>query len=130
MASNGIAPFSGSMLVGEFGPATTVIILDGRGEVAAAAHGYFPHNSHSLHNESAWGGLVAVSPDHRGSGLGKYVNAKMVANCISILGARSVHEFVAATNIPSRKMVEASGLRLDPTLTSGIAVAGGERFTS
>ncbi len=130
MASNGIVPFSGSMLVGEFGPATTVVVLDQSGELAATAHGYFPHNAHSPHHRVAWGGLVAVSPEHRGVGLGKYINAKMIANCFSLLRAKTVHEFVAKTNIPSRKMVESSGLQLDPTCQSGIAVAAGGRFTS
>ena len=62
--------------------------------------------------------------------LGKYVNAKMVSDCFSRLDAESIHELVAASNTPSRKMVEASGLRLDPTVKCGIAMSGGEgRFT-
>ncbi len=129
MASNGIAPFSGSMLLGEFGPAITVRLAGADGELVAAAHGYFPHNGHSRHHRSAWGGLVAVSPDHRGKGLGNLANARMIASCLADLGAETVHELVSATNIASRRMVEASGLRLDPDLKSGIALSGGERFT-
>jgi hypothetical protein len=37
------------------------------------------------------------------------------------LGASHIYELVSASNIPSRRMVEASGLRLEPTLTCGIA---------
>lgn len=129
MVTNGVVPFSGSMLTGTFGPVTTIVILDEHGEIAAAAHGYLPHNKFSPHHGSAWGGLVAVSPDHRGKGLGKYVNARMVSHCFSMLDAKTVHELVTETNIPSRRMVEASGLQLDPTLRCGGATAGTERFT-
>lgn len=129
MVANGVVPFSGSMLTGDFGPVTTVVILDEQGEVSAAAHGYLPHNKYSPHHESAWGGLVAVSPDHRGKGLGKYVNAKMVSSCFSGLGAKTVHELVTESNVPSRRMVEASGLQLDPSLKCGGATKGTDRFT-
>ncbi len=130
VASNGVAPFSGSMLAGEFGPTVLIRIVDQAGNLAAAAHGYLPHNRHSRHHRSAWGGMVAVSPDHRGSGLGRYANALMVRECFASLGAETVHEFVSTTNVPSRRMVEASGLRHDPGLLGGIAVpAAGERFT-
>ncbi len=130
MAENGIAPFSGSKLAGLDGPAVTVAIIDENKNLAAVAHAYLSYNKYSQYKKCAWGGLVAVSPSHRGMGLGKYVNAKMVSECFSRLNAESIHELVAATNIPSRKMVEASGLRLDPTLKCGIAMRGDEeRFT-
>ncbi|MGI9477373.1 MAG: GNAT family N-acetyltransferase [Hyphomicrobiaceae bacterium] len=129
LATNGIAPFSVSMLLGEHGPATTVAISNEAGELSAVAHGYFPHNVHSPHHLNAWGGLVAVSPDQRGKRLGKFVNAQLIANCMSDLGAEFVHQFVASSNVPSRRMVESSGLRLDPSLLCGLAVKGGERFT-
>lgn len=130
MAENGIAPFSGSKLAGLDGPVVTIAIVDESNNLAAVAHAYFPYNKYSQYNRCAWGGLVAVSPSHRGLGLGKYVNAKMVFDCFSRLDAESIHEFVAASNTPSRKMVEASGLRLDPTVKCGIAMSGGkERFT-
>lgn len=129
MLANGVVPFSGSMLTGVFGPVTTVVIWDEEGDIAAAAHGYLPHNQFSQHCESAWGGLVAVSPAHRGKGLGRFVNAKMVSNCFSELRAKTVHELVTESNIPSRRMVEASGLQLDPSLKCGGATAGTDRFT-
>lgn len=130
MAESGIVPFSGSKLVGNNGPAITVRIGDDAGHLTAVAHAYFPHNAPSPFNRSAWGGLVAVSPMHRGRGLGKHVNAKMVSECFSRLDAESIHELAAATNLPSRKMIEAIGLRLDATLKCGIAMASdGARFT-
>lgn len=47
MAANGVMPLSGSMLVGEFGPAVTIAFADAAGEIVAAAHTYFAHNEHS-----------------------------------------------------------------------------------
>ena len=130
MAEQGIAPFSGTKLAGLDGPALTVAIVDADNTLAAAAHCYFSYNRFSPYKKWAWGGLVAVSPKHRGMGLGKFVNAKMVSECFSRFDADCIHELVAATNMPSRKMVEASGLRLDPALKCGIAMVGGEgRFT-
>lgn len=130
LAENDIAPFSTSMLAGEFGPVTTVAICNDAGEFTAFAHGYYPHKGHnSAHYKNAWGGLVAVSPDHRGKGLGRFVNALMVSNCITKLGAEYVHQFVASSNLPSRRMVEASGLKHESNLLCGLAIGGTKRFT-
>jgi GNAT superfamily N-acetyltransferase len=120
MATAGLVPFSGSMLTGQIGRSVTVII-GGESGVAATAHGYMPHNHFSSYTRYAWGGLVAVAEAHRGKGLGKLVNALMVERVFRELGATHVYELVSATNIPSRRMVEACGLRLEPTLTCGIA---------
>jgi len=129
LAENGIAPFSASMLLGEFGPVTNVAICNHEGDFSAFAFGYFPHNKHSPHYQSAWGGLVAVSSGYRGRGLGKFVNALLVSNCFNELSAENVHQFVASSNLPSRKMVESSGLREKPTLLCGLVAEGTERFT-
>lgn len=126
MVENGIAPFSGSKLADLDSPAVTIAIVDERNNLAAVAHAYLSYNKYSQYNRCAWGGLVAVSPSHRGMGLGKFVYAKMVYECFSRLDVESIHERVAASNIPSRKMVEASGLRLDPTVKCGIAMSNGE----
>jgi hypothetical protein len=47
MGAAGVVPFSGSMLAGTLGPATTVAVGAREGNVVAAAHGYLPHNSYS-----------------------------------------------------------------------------------
>lgn len=46
MVSAGLVPFSGSMLTGEIGSATIVLIADGDANVASTAHGYMPHNAY------------------------------------------------------------------------------------
>lgn len=121
MDNAGLVPFSGSMLTGEIGNAATIAIADTDANVISTAHGYMPHNAFSPYRQYAWGGLVAVSESSRGQGLGKYVNAFMIERVFQDLGASHIYELVSEGNIPSRRMVEACGLRLEPTLTCGIA---------
>jgi RimJ/RimL family protein N-acetyltransferase len=121
MGAAGVVPFSGSLLVGAFGPATTVAVGSGDGTVLAAAHSYLPHNTHSRYNLYAWGGLVAVAASQRGKGLGNYINARMIASAFQNLGATHVYELVSAANVPSRRMVTSCGLRHEASLVCGIA---------
>jgi hypothetical protein len=130
IAASGVVPFPAAMLVGQPGRAATTVIAGPQGEIAAAAHCYYGHNRFSPYHHTAWGGLCAVAPKHRGTGLGRYVNARMVMDCFEELRAEAVYELVGSYNVASRKMVEASGLRLRPDLISGIAVAeNSDRFS-
>ncbi len=130
MGAVGIVPFSGSLLVGDLGPATTVAVGDRQANVVAVAHGYMPHNAHSVYHRYAWGGLVAVAESQRGKGLGNYVNALMVISVFHDLGAMHIYELVSATNVPSRRMVASCGLQLEPNLICGVvAPVEGVRFT-
>ena len=122
MGAAGIVPFSGSLLAGVVGPATTVAVGDRNGGIVAAAHGYLPHNAHSPYHRHAWGGLVAVADSQRGKGLGNYINARMIVSVIRDLDATHVYELVSASNVPSRRMVESCGLRLEPGLVCGAAM--------
>lgn len=121
MAEAGVVPFSGSFLAGRLGPAVTVILGDTDGQVAAAAHGYLPHNDASSFRRYAWGGLVCVAASERGRGLGSFVNARMIEGVFRTLDATHVYELVALSNLPSRRMVEACGLRHEPALVCGVA---------
>ena len=121
MNDAGVVPFSGSMLTGGVGPASTVTIGEKDGTVVAAAHGYLPHNSFSPYHQYAWGGLVAVAEAQRGKGLGSYVNARMIVSVFRDLNATHVYELISPTNLPSRRMVEACGLRHESELVCGIA---------
>lgn len=126
----GVVPFSGSLLVGAAGPATTVSIGRRDGTIAAAAHGYLPHNRHSPWRSHAWAGLVAVAEAERGKGLGVAINARIVAAVFRDLGASHVYELVSATNEASRRMVAACGLAPRPDLLCGIAIPDDSpRFT-
>ena len=130
MGAAGVVPFSGSLLVGALGPATTVAVGDRNGTVVAAAHGYLPHNAYSAYHRHAWGGLVAVAESQRGKGLGNYVNARMIVSAFRDLDATHVYELVSASNVPSRRMVESCGLRPEPGLVCGLATPNeSARFT-
>lgn len=130
MGAVGIVPFSGSFLVGALGPATTVAVGDRNGAIAAAAHGHLPHNHYSAYSRHAWVGLVGVAEPHRGKGLGNYVNARTIVSAFRDLEATHVYELVSASNTLSRRMVEACGLRHEPTLVCGLAMRDeSERFT-
>jgi RimJ/RimL family protein N-acetyltransferase len=130
MGAAGIVPFSGSFLTGAIGPAATVAVGDRDGNVVAAAHGYLPHNSLSVWHQYAWGGMVAVADTQRGKGLGSWINARMIVSVFRDLDATHVYELVSATNVASRRMVEACGLRLEPGMISGFATAqDGARYT-
>jgi RimJ/RimL family protein N-acetyltransferase len=130
IADAGLVPFSGSMLAGSIAKATTVVIGDENGKLVASAHGYMPHNSHSPYRHYAWGGLVAVAEHHRGKGLGKIVNALMIEQVFRDLRATHIYELVSISNMPSRRMVEACRLALEPSLTCGIATpVESARFT-
>lgn len=130
MGAAGVVPFSGSLLVGALGPATTSVAGSRDGSMVAAAHGYLPHNGSSPYRTYAWGGLVAVAQAHRGKGLGNYINASMIVDVVRKLQATHVYELVSASNIPSRKMVEACGLHHEPGLVCGIATPNkNARFT-
>lgn len=130
MARNGVVPFSGRLLSGQSLPSVTIAVRDRDANIVASAFGYFPYNRFSKWSSTAWGGLVSVDKAQRGRKLGVYVNAHMVRGCVDRLGAKAVHEFAAATNMPSRKMIERSGLELDPHVVSGLATAGSGRFTA
>jgi GNAT superfamily N-acetyltransferase len=122
LAANGLAPMSGSMLVGQPGEAATLVFTNRDGAVVATGHAYFPHNALSRHHRDAWVGLIAVAESMRGSGLGRYVNARMLLTAIEDLRARRVYEMVGTANLASRRMVEACGLKLAPDLLCGVAM--------
>jgi len=129
MARNGIAPFSGSMLVGEIEPALTVVVAEPDGTIVATAHAYRPHNAHSPYHTTAWGGLIAVAESQRGRKLGTYVNAMMIRAAFEQLAVDRIYELASATNIPSRRMIEACGLSMEPNLKAATAGPQGEKFT-
>jgi GNAT superfamily N-acetyltransferase len=122
LSANGLAPMSGSMLVGKPGEAATLVFTDRDDSVVATGHAYFPHNAHSGHHRDAWVGLIAVAERMRGTGLGRYVNARVLLSAIDDLRARRVYELVGTTNLASRRMVEACGLTHAPDLLCGVAM--------
>jgi hypothetical protein len=130
MADNGVVPFPGIMLSGGICPSTGVTLLDQEGSLVATAYGYLPHNQFSPYRSYAFGGLAAVSDRYRGRRLGAYVNALMIERVFSALAAEWIYEMISESNLPSRRMAEACGLMLDPSIKAGIATrADLPRFT-
>jgi len=130
MATAGVVPFSGSLLSGALGPAVTLAVGNSNGDVVATAHCYRPHNAHSPYYAYAWGGLVAVAAAHRGSGLGRYINARMILAAFGDLDASNIYELIGSSNGASARMVEACGLRVEPMLVCGVATPlGTARFS-
>lgn len=130
LATNGLAPFPGTMLAARSTRAKTIVLGDESGMIAATGHAYFPHNTHSPFCEHAWIGLIAVAEAWRGKGLGRLVNALLVRSAFDELGAQCVYEMVAPANEASRRMVEGCGLHLAPDLCCGVAVpTAAARFT-
>jgi hypothetical protein len=97
----GISPFPGHVLVGGTGKSSLAILADRNGAIIASAFGYFPYNEFSHHRQTGWIGLVAVSDQWRGKGLGVRVNAMALSEMISRHQAAKVQEFVRASNLAS-----------------------------
>ena len=73
---------------------------------------------------------VAIAGFVLGCGVGAGVMYALIRAAFEELGAQYVYEMVAPSNIASRRMVEACGLRLDPALRCGVAVpVEAARFT-
>ena len=130
MAAQGVAPAPGAVMAGCYGPAVLELVADATSALLAAAFAYMPYNRHSPNAGTAWAGLVAVAPEHRGRGLGVAVNARCLARLGRELAAARVQEFAAPDNIASRRTIERSGLALRPDVIAGIVTPGdAERFT-
>ncbi len=111
-------------------PAVTIGLADASGRIVATAHANMSFSDHSKYRSTAWVGLIAVTAQQRGRGVGRYVNALAITAAVNVLGAHTVVEFVRADNTPSRRMIESCGLRLDPALLCGLATpAANARFT-
>jgi hypothetical protein len=116
-----MAPLPGTLLVD--GPEqATVVLINQSGTPIAVGTTYFAHNSHSPHHRCAWVGMFTVDLTLRRIGLDRYTNARTIRHAIDELGADSVYELAAPTNEPSRRMVEACRLALEPNLLCGVAV--------
>lgn len=129
LATAGLAPFPGSMLAETPPRARTIVLRVGR-HIIATGHAYFPHNAHSRFRNYAWIGLITVGETWRGLTFGRLISAMLVEAAFDELGASHVYEMIAPSNLPSRRMAEACGLKFDPTLRCGVAVPhDAARFT-
>ena len=111
LTEQGVSPFSTDALLGVLFPARLIALQNAEGRIVAAGFAAMTHNRHSPFFTSAWVGLIAVDPELRGLGLGKYMDALCNLAAVRELGAAATMEFVAPDNAPSRAMLESCGLR-------------------
>ncbi|QKV17691.1 GNAT family N-acetyltransferase [Oricola thermophila] len=122
MAANGLAPVSTALLSGRRGPCVPVAVTGPDGAIVATSFCHFPHNVHSPHDDTAWCGLSAVDPHHRGRGLGLAANAMAMRGMIEEKGARAIYQLAAHGDEAARNMAERCGLALDLSLLAGVAM--------
>ena len=128
-ASCGVASNPAYVFRGETHPALSVLVRDGNGRAMAMAWaGLFFHPDGPCAG-TVFVGLVSVADEARGLGLGTYVNARVLVESHATMGWSRATEFVAADNIPSRRMVLACGLSDAGGLVAAIATRGAGRFT-
>lgn len=126
---NGIAPYPAYYIRGEAVPCTTSMLTDDRGRLVATASANYRYHSESRFKQHLFAGSVAVSKDHRGRGFGKLLNAEVLIESHKRYGWARVLEQAKPDNVPSRAMIEACGLRMDPELVTITVIASDEDFT-
>ncbi len=125
MAGAGVAPVARASLRGDVFPSVCVGVSGPAGGLAAVANAAMHSNRFSAWSDTAWIGLVAVRPEHRGLGLGARASAAAVLSALDRLGAKRAMAFVADDNAASRAMLMRAGLEQSPLRT----IAVGKRFT-
>lgn len=129
LTDHGVSPFSKDALAGRLFPAQMVILGDAQDQIRATGFAAMTHNRYSPFAGIAWVGLIAVAPELRGQDLGKYVDALTNLVALDRLGATGTMEFVARDNIPSRRMLEACGLRNRADIAVTMLSLSGHRLT-
>lgn len=129
LRAHGMKPFSGQCLSGLASPSALVTVRGSNNALQAVAFGHFCFNAHSKWHGTAWCGLVAVDEKCRGSGLGRAVNDAVIDAMIDQHGATAIVEYAAEDNMPSRRMIEGSGLSLRDDILTYAATRGGVRNT-
>jgi hypothetical protein len=110
LARQGVSPFSTDALLGKLFPAALIVLEDAVQGIVATGFAAMTHNHHSPFHGIAWVGLIGVSSETRGLGLGKMVDAIANLSAVTDLGAKATMEFVAQDNEPSRAMLKSCGL--------------------
>ncbi|MBV1868984.1 MAG: GNAT family N-acetyltransferase [Marinosulfonomonas sp.] len=129
LTEHGVSPFSKDALAGRLFPAQLVVLHDDTKNIVATGFAAMTHNQFSPFEGVAWVGLIAVAPSWRGKELGKYVDALSNLVAVDELGATATMEFVAQDNIPSRRMLEACGLRQSDNRTVAMLSMSQDRMT-
>ena len=127
--ATGVSPYPAYYSRSEALPVVTTCIFDGSGVLVATASAAYRYHCESRLAGYLFAGMVSVSSDHRRKGLGRVVNAVMLAESHKRFGWAVAKEQVAPDNPASRAMVEACGLDNSDGLVSVAAINSDEGFT-
>jgi len=128
-AETGVSPYPAYYMRSEFLPVLTACIRDDQGKLVATASVADRYHRDSRLGGHVFAGMVSVSDENRGRGLGKLINALALVESQRRFGWRVATEHVAVDNAVSRSMILACGLDQARGLTSITATAPEEGFT-
>lgn len=123
----GVAPAPAYFLRGEEIQSMLTCVYDDQGTMAACASGTMRYHPAGPQADWMFAGGVSVSPDHRRSGLGSYVNANLLIESQKVFNWVSVLEQAKEDNLASVGMITRCGLVPESgKITVIINLAGGE----
>jgi len=125
ISAAGIAPVARASLRGDVFPSVCLGVSGPDGSLVAVSSAAIHANRFSPWHDTAWIGLVAVSPECRGLGLGARASAAAALAAVEKLGAARAIAFVADDNASSRAMLLRIGMQPSPLRT----IVVGRRFT-
>jgi len=128
-AETGVAPYPAYYMRSEALPVLTACIRDDKGKLVATASVADRYHTDSRLGGHVFAGMVSVSGACRGRGLGKLINALVLAESQRRFGWRVATEQVAADNVVSRSMILACGLDHSQGLASITAINPNEGST-
>lgn len=127
--STGVSPYPAFFMRGDAVPVLTACISDDTGTLMATASAAMRYHAESRLGGYVFAGMASVSPDCRGRGHGKVINAYVLAASHARLGWTMAKEQVSADNPVSQAMLTACGLSRDEVCVSVAAINSEEGFT-
>lgn len=127
--ATGVAPYPAFYMRGEATPCMTSCLWDAHGTLVATASASFRYHPEGRLADYAFNGSISVSPDNRGQGLAKLVNAAVLLESQKAFNWINCLAQVQADNIASRKMIEACGMRMSDTLKTVAVIGSDAPFT-
>ena len=127
--ASGIAPYPAYYTKSEAVPCLTTCFWDEHGTMVATASANYRYHPKSRFSRHLFAGSVAVSPDHKRKGLGKLANAIVLVESHKAFGWVTALEQARPDNIPSRRMIEACGLKMSDDWVTISVVNSEEEFT-
>ncbi|MEM9433928.1 MAG: GNAT family N-acetyltransferase [Pseudomonadota bacterium] len=109
-SQTGVAPAPAYYLRGEHIPSMLTCIYDAQGQLAACASASMRYHPDGPLSGWIFAGGVSVNPEHRGKGLGSFVNAALLLDSHRAFGWTTALEQARADNAASVAMITRCGL--------------------